>query len=76
MPTPFDALAVVGAVAATAMTVGALIRGAWRLNRRIVHIADAVRELSPNGGSTLADRGIRIEDKFDRHLEDHRTGVA
>jgi hypothetical protein len=37
----------------------------WRLNRRIVVIVDAVKELSPNGGRSMKDTVTRTEQKVD-----------
>ncbi|WP_165964236.1 hypothetical protein [Actinomadura sp. KC216] len=58
-----------------------LLRGAWRVNRRIVRIADAVTELSPNSGHSIKDQvtetariAARTESdvkKLRRDLADH-----
>jgi hypothetical protein len=78
-------LETVGAVVATVLGLGAIARGAWRANRRLVRITDAVTELSPNGGHSIKDRveenaatAARTEAKldqlgarFDQHLRDH-----
>lgn len=48
-----------GAVSLTAIFV--FIRGVYRVVRRIFHIADAVTQLRPNGGSSLADAINRID---------------
>jgi hypothetical protein len=57
----------VGGGAAALVAIGTLLRGAWNLNRRIVVIAGAVRELAPNGGSTMKDAVTRTERKVDEH---------
>lgn len=54
-----------GAGAAALLTLGALARGAWRINRRIVVIVDAVQELAPNGGGSIKDTVTRTERKVD-----------
>lgn len=55
------------------LALARLGRGAWRVNRRIVRIADAVTELSPNSGHSIKDRveqtaktAERTEKKVDR----------
>lgn len=58
-----------------------LMRGLWRVNRRIVKIADLVQELSPNHGTSIKDqvtetattsaRTERKVDKLDKRLTDH-----
>ncbi|MEV2277883.1 hypothetical protein AB0I72_20085 [Nocardiopsis sp. NPDC049922] len=70
----------IGGAAGALLTIGALIRAAWRANRRIVRIANAVDELVPNGGNSIKDQVTRIEGqittltkRFDDHLADHRT---
>ncbi len=46
----------IGAVATSVMAVAALLGGIWWLVRRIVKITDAVQQLKPNGGSSMADK--------------------
>ena len=48
------------------LAMAKLAQGAWRLNRRIVRIADAVTELSPNSGHSIKDTVHRVESKIDR----------
>lgn len=54
-----------GSSAAALLALGALARGLWRVNRRIVVIVDAVRELTPNGGHSIKDTVTRTEQKVD-----------
>lgn len=54
-----------GGGAAALLALGTLARGIWRLNRRIVTIVDAVKELSPNGGRSIKDTVTRTEQKLD-----------
>lgn len=73
-----------GSGAAALLALGALARGLWRINRRIVVIVDAVRELAPNGGRSIKDTVTRTEQKVDqttqelcelkRRLDEHLTG--
>lgn len=49
-----------GAIAASLMAIGAFFGGIWWLARRIVKIAEAVQQLRPNGGSSLADKVNKI----------------
>jgi len=60
-----DLLILVGGGAAALLAIGALARGVWRINRRIVTIVDAVQELSPNGGRSIKDTVTRTEQKVD-----------
>jgi hypothetical protein len=60
-----DLLIWLGAGAAALLALGALARGLWRVNRRIVVIVDAVRELTPNGGHSIKDTVTRTEEKVD-----------
>jgi len=46
----------VGAIATSVMAVAALLGSVWWLVRKIVKITDAVQQLKPNGGSSLADK--------------------
>ncbi|MGP4084188.1 hypothetical protein [Streptomyces sp. KR55] len=74
-----------GSGAAALVALGALARGAWRVNRRVVTIVDAVQELSPNSGHSIKDQvSSTAQDvaemkesitdltrRFDAHLDDH-----
>jgi hypothetical protein len=60
-----DLLIYLGAGAAALIAIGALARGVWRINRRIVTIVTAVQELSPNGGHSIKDTVTRTERKMD-----------
>jgi hypothetical protein len=60
-----DLLLYLGAGAAALIAIGALARGVWRINRRIVVIVNAVQELSPNGGRSIKDVVNRTEAKVD-----------
>lgn len=60
-----DLLIWFGGGAAALLALGALVRGLWRINRRIVVIVDAVRELAPNGGHSIKDTVTRTEEKVD-----------
>jgi hypothetical protein len=60
-----DLLIYLGAGAAALIAIGALARGVWRINRRIVVIVNAVQELSPNGGRSIKDTVTRTEEKVD-----------
>lgn len=60
-----DLLILVGGGAAALLAIGALARGVWRVNRRIVVIVDAVKELTPNGGRSIKDTVTRTEHKVD-----------
>lgn len=62
-----DVIMYAGGGAAALVAIGTLLRGAWNLNRRIVTIAGAVRELAPNGGKSIKDVVTRTEEKVDRH---------
>ena len=73
-------LAILGGCAGL-LAAARLIRGLWRVNRRIVKIADLVTELSPDSGHSIKDKvdqtaesTLRTEQKVDavgRRLEDH-----
>lgn len=79
-----DLIIYFGGGAAALLAIGALARGIWRINRRIVTIVDAVKELSPNGGRSIKDTVTRTERKvtdtarelcelkqrFEEHLSD------
>jgi hypothetical protein len=60
-----DLLIYLGGSAAALLAIGALARGVWRINRRIVTIVNAVQELSPNGGRSIKDTVTRTEQKMD-----------
>ena len=60
-----DLLIYLGGSAAALLALGALARGLWRINRRIMTIVDAVKELSPNGGRSIKDTVTRTEEKLD-----------
>lgn len=60
-----DLLILVGGGAAALLAIGALARGVWRINRRIVTIVEAVQELAPNGGKSIKDTVTRTERKVD-----------
>lgn len=62
-----DVIMYAGGGAAALVAIGTLLRGAWNLNRRIVLIAGAVRELAPNGGKSIKDTVTRTEGKVDAH---------
>jgi hypothetical protein len=80
-----DLIVYLGGGAAALLAIGALVRSMWRINRRIVTIVDAVRELAPNGGGSIKDTVTRTErkldettqevcelrDRLDRHLADN-----
>lgn len=80
-----ETFATVGIVTGALMGIGGVASGAWWLARRIVHIADTVAELVPNGGSSLKDQVTRIEaqlsvnttaterveQKIDNHIASH-----
>ncbi|KUO20682.1 hypothetical protein [Streptomyces dysideae] len=51
-----DLLIHLGGRAAALLALGAVVRGAWRVNRRVVTIIDAVQELSPNSGHSIKDQ--------------------
>jgi hypothetical protein len=79
-----DLLIYLGGSAAALLALGALARGLWRINRRIMLIVDAVKELSPNGGRSIKDTVTRTEQKVDetatevcelkRRFEEHLNG--
>lgn len=78
-------LETLGAGAGALLVLGALLRGVWRFNRRIVRITDLVVELSPNHGHSVKDvverneqtaarTEAKVDDlaaRFDQHLTDH-----
>lgn len=60
-----DLIKDVGAVSAALMAVAALLGGIWWVIRKLVKIADSVKQLHPNGGSSLADKVNKISEKQD-----------
>lgn len=62
-----DLLIWLGGGAAALLALGALARSVWRINRRIVVIVDAVKELTPNGGRSIKDTVTRTEAKVDEN---------
>lgn len=54
-----------GAAAAALIALGALARGIWWGIRRFVFVVEAVKELVPNGGSSIKDTVTRTESKVD-----------
>lgn len=72
-----DTIIQAGAVAGALTAIGALFVGSAFVVRKVVHIADAVTELVPNGGSSIKDQINRIEVWMAAHDEQHqREGVA
>jgi hypothetical protein len=67
-----DLLIYLGGSAAALLAIGAAVRGAWRLNRRIVVIVDAVRELAPNGGRSIKD----VVDRTERQVNETAQEVC
>lgn len=55
----------IGAVCASLMAIATLCGGVWWLVRRVVRISDAVQQLRPNGGSSLADKVNHISKTMD-----------
>lgn len=64
-----DLLIWFGGGAAALLALGALAQAVWRINRRIVMIVDAVKELTPNGGRSIKDTVTRTERKVDENTE-------
>lgn len=64
MGAAVQAVIVAGSFLTALTTLIVAGRGIWKFNRRIVHIADAVRELTPNGGSSLKDQVTAIDEKL------------
>lgn len=54
-----------GIAAGSLLVIGALARGGWRFLRLVVFIGEAVKELLPNGGSSMKDTVTRTERKVD-----------
>ncbi len=65
-----DLLIWLGGGAAALLALGALARSVWRINRRIVVIVDAVKELTPNGGRSIKDTVTRTERKVDETAQE------
>ncbi len=65
-----DLIIYFGGGSAALLAIGALARGIWRINRRIVTIVDAVQELSPNGGRSIKDTVTRTERKVDETAQE------
>lgn len=61
-----DVIVYLGGGAAALLALGALLRGIWALNRRLVVILDAVGELAPDGGESVRDVVTRTEAKVDQ----------
>lgn len=55
----------IGSVSTAVMAVAALLGGIWWIIRKLVKIAEAVKQLHPNGGSSLADKVNKISAKQD-----------
>jgi hypothetical protein len=55
----------IGAVCASLMAIATLCGGIWWLVRRVVKITDAVQQLRPNGGSSIADKVNKISTNMD-----------
>lgn len=63
----------IGAVSASIMALVTLLGGIWWLVRRIVKISDAVKQLHPNGGSSIADKVNKISTKQDEMTQNIET---
>jgi hypothetical protein len=70
-----------GGGAAAIIAISSAIRALWRFNKRIVHIAEAVTELSPNSGHSIKDVVTRMDQnlnvltlRFNDHLSNHSGG--
>lgn len=64
----------------TALSILVIVGGAlrWILKHYIVGVIESLKELKPNGGSSLKDQINRVEEKVDKlfdmmieHLQDH-----
>ena len=55
----------IGGSAGAVAAVSVVARGAWRSARRIVRIAEAVEELTPNSGHSIKDTIGRIDERLD-----------
>lgn len=55
----------IGGSAGAVAAVSVVARGAWRSARRIVRIAEAVEELTPNSGHSIKDTVTRIDERLD-----------
>lgn len=50
-----------GAGAGALLAIIGILRGFWRMNKRLVMISNAVAELMPNGGKSIKDRVTSID---------------
>lgn len=66
-----NALIAAGQIAGALLAIGGLASGAWWVMRKLVHIAEAVKELTPNGGSSIKDQIGRIEQRLNDHIAEH-----
>lgn len=55
----------IGAVCASLAAIGGVVAGFWWMVRKIVRIADAVEQLKPNGGGSIADKVTHISKSVD-----------
>lgn len=64
----------------TALSILVIVGGAvrWVLNKYISGAVESLKELKPNGGSSIKDQMSRLEDKVDKlfdmmieHLQNH-----
>src|SRR5690606_32504202 len=60
---PVNLLTILGASAAALLALGALARGPWRINRRIVVIVSAVQELAPKVSRSIRGAATRTARK-------------
>lgn len=58
----------VGSIAGAVVAVLGVLTGFWWAIRKLVHIADAVNQLLPNGGSSLADKVNDMKRLLDAHI--------
>ncbi|MFE2044335.1 hypothetical protein ACFXAZ_26110 [Streptomyces sp. NPDC059477] len=82
-----DLILYLGGGAVALLAIGAVGKGVWRANRRVVTIVDLVQELSPNSGHSIKDQVTRTAEdvaetkesvteltrRFDEHLAEHPT---
>ncbi len=82
---PVTVVAVGGGSIAAVLGGARIVAGAWRINRRIVKISDAVVELSPNSGHSIKDKvnetaetaartEAKVDDltaRLDEHISNH-----
>lgn len=57
---------VVAIISGAFVAFGGLLYGLWRLIRKIVYIADAVQQLHPGSGKSVADKIDSINFKVSR----------